>query len=567
MAPSPKKKEGKIEGKAQGKSAAVPNKKGASKQDGSSAERKKATNHKLRAADQVMQLGTWLAQICCCCCCWSNRKENSHTRFYRDVKQAGPREELQELLFGTHAQSKALRHQLAVQQYVRIASAASLSEGGKSAERELVFLRGPPGLGKSTFATKELSQVQTAANFENQLAVRLVHICSTDDFFTSISETGAERYHFEPKKIGHHHQRNQTRVKLIMDIGISPIYVDNTNITWWEMASYVQLADSAGYSVRFVEPSKLAPNWDSLEFLQSRNELRKASGKSLDDSILERMICKFEPLPSDETHQWLPLVRAAQRSQPTYVGVDVHHGLCSQEAGLSSVLQQLQEALSQSLDGKFNQEELLGWDEYSVPAPPLHVTTFYGTQLPGQVLAEAATSDGKVVDVEIEAIAFAPGRLACAKVREMKPAVPNPEGKMLHITLAIREPWAAKDSNMLLQLLAEAEQGFQQLKGDVGDGPEDQPRSVASDEGDAFGANGAATGDASVQGSQPRIEQHGPYLRIFRGLTMQKPQPRKDQEKQLEKMTDAAEVFDAALLQLSQPKAIRGCRFRCYPKK
>jgi len=88
-----------------------------------------------------------------------------------------------------------------VQQYVRIASAASPSKGGNLAERELVLLRGPPGLGKSTFATKELSQVQTAANFTSQLAVCLVHICSTDDFFTSISEAGAEQYHFEPKKI------------------------------------------------------------------------------------------------------------------------------------------------------------------------------------------------------------------------------------------------------------------------------------------------------------------------------------------------------------------------------
>merc|ERR1712032_1527854 len=107
------------------------------------------------------------------------------------------------------------------------------------------------------------------------------------------------------------------------------------------------------------------------------------------------------------------------------------------------------------------QEELLGWDEYSLPAPHFHVTTFFGAELTGQVLAEAAASDGKVVDVEIEAIAFAPGRLACAKVSVMKPAVPCPEGKMLHVTIAIRQPWAAKHSNDLLQLFADAEQNFQ----------------------------------------------------------------------------------------------------------
>ena len=56
------------------------------------------------------------------------------------------------------------------------------------------------------------------------------------------------------------------------------------------MAAYVKLAEAAEYAVRFVEPSELSLEWNSIDFLLARNEMRRNIGKMLDEEVLQRMV-------------------------------------------------------------------------------------------------------------------------------------------------------------------------------------------------------------------------------------------------------------------------------------
>lgn len=452
-----------------------------------------------------------------------------------------PTHPLVALVFGKDSEPKAVRHQVLYREFARAAHGRAVNSAAwgihatvRDRPREVVILRGPPGLGKSTLSNRELSRLQVPGfgdvsasqgspiELDRALAARLLHVCSTDDFFTRIGENRAEQYHFNFKKIGQHHQRNQERVKLSMELGITPLYVDNTNMSWWEMSGYVQLADVAGYTVRIVEPHELCQEWDSIEFLAERNKAREAAGKMLDVSILQRMVDNFQPLPHDERSRWLPLIRACHRSPPMYIGISVQEAL--QSPGEScTALRTLWAALKESLEGIVE-----GWesslDAYNIPAP-LHVTTFFGKELTGPRLADSAINDGQDIQVEIEALAFLPSHLACAVVRQTVPTVPAAPGKLLHVTMATRAPWKAVHSNDLLHALSQAQEAASCRE--------------TQREGDVDGVEKVA----------PAIEQHGPYLKVFRNLQVA-----------------GYPCEEAVLLNLEQPLIVKGSRYRHFSK-
>lgn len=114
----------------------------------------------------------------------------------------------------------------------------------------LYIMRGPPGSGKSS------------------TVMRLVkdggQVFSTDDFFGSGDEyiekmTHARKYGLMP----HYHQQLMKMVAEALSKGISPIVIDNTNITKKHMEPYVKMGVHAGYEVRFVEPN--SPVWKRLK--------------------------------------------------------------------------------------------------------------------------------------------------------------------------------------------------------------------------------------------------------------------------------------------------------------
>ncbi|CAE7720211.1 N4BP2L2, partial [Symbiodinium sp. CCMP2456] len=138
---------------------------------------------------------------------------------------------------------------------------------------ELIVMRGPPGVGKSTRAREILSE-RLGLDIAPSLAQQLLHICSTDDFFTKFQGAG-QVYTYDKSKLGRNHAKNQERVKILTRLGVTPILVDNTNMSRKEMSPYLRLAQEAGYRTQIVEPSELQKDWKDLAMLLERNRRRQ----------------------------------------------------------------------------------------------------------------------------------------------------------------------------------------------------------------------------------------------------------------------------------------------------
>ncbi|XP_078078355.1 uncharacterized protein LOC144499779 [Mustelus asterias] len=141
--------------------------------------------------------------------------------------------------------------------------------------KELVFMRGPPGSGKSTLSRLLLGQNPNGV------------VLSTDDYFC---RNGG--YWFDPSFLGEAHEWNQNRAKQSMDEGRSPIIIDNTNIQAWEMKPYAQMAVERCYRVSFREPE----TWWKFNVL----ELEKRNKHRVSREKIIQMMERFEyPISSD----------------------------------------------------------------------------------------------------------------------------------------------------------------------------------------------------------------------------------------------------------------------------
>lgn len=107
-------------------------------------------------------------------------------------------------------------------------------------EKVLYVARGIPGSGKS-YTMKQM--------------VPKENIFSTDDFW-------GPNYDFNPSKIGFAHNWNQNRVHDATKRGMTPIAVDNTNLTWKEIKPYYKMAKHNGYRVEYVESQ--SPWWKKI---------------------------------------------------------------------------------------------------------------------------------------------------------------------------------------------------------------------------------------------------------------------------------------------------------------
>ncbi|ETE68376.1 NEDD4-binding protein 2-like 2, partial [Ophiophagus hannah] len=105
-------------------------------------------------------------------------------------------------------------------------------------KKRLLILRGLPGSGKTTLSHILRGQSCNGIVF------------STDDYFHQISGC----WSYNVSQLGAAHEWNQNRAKEAMDLGRSPIIIDNTNTQAWEMKPYVKAALEKGYHVEFHEP-------------------------------------------------------------------------------------------------------------------------------------------------------------------------------------------------------------------------------------------------------------------------------------------------------------------------
>ena len=141
-------------------------------------------------------------------------------------------------------------------------------------DKILYILRGCPGSGKSTLARELRGE-------EGQ-------VFSTDEYF--VRSDG--EYVFDPKKVAVYHKRNHEKAREAISEGVSPVVIDNTNTTAWEMRPYVETGFRHGYRVQFVEPD--TPWRYDPEQLTRRN----SHGVPLES--IKRMLKRFQKHPTVE---------------------------------------------------------------------------------------------------------------------------------------------------------------------------------------------------------------------------------------------------------------------------
>jgi adenylate kinase family enzyme len=138
-------------------------------------------------------------------------------------------------------------------------------------KKELIILRGPSGAGKSFIA--------------NELAGETGLIFSADDYFTD--KNG--KYNWDRTKIKDAHEWNYNRIKTTMEIDISPIIVDNTNITLWELGQLkplLQFAIENNYEIKIKEPNTI--------WAFDAEELYKRNTHGVPLETIQRQIRKYK---------------------------------------------------------------------------------------------------------------------------------------------------------------------------------------------------------------------------------------------------------------------------------
>jgi predicted kinase len=166
--------------------------------------------------------------------------------------------------------------------------------------RELFILRGPPGIGKTDFAMQQLREY-VDFDKDEEVAARLTHVCSADDFFEAF-KNGESEYQFKAHKLESYLSRNETRTRLAMEAGIHPLFVDCPNLRLWEMRAYILLADRLGYVTKVIEPEIICEKWNDVEFLAAANDTpeRKDCGKAVDKGVLSALLNTYEHLQHPE---------------------------------------------------------------------------------------------------------------------------------------------------------------------------------------------------------------------------------------------------------------------------
>jgi predicted kinase len=100
----------------------------------------------------------------------------------------------------------------------------------------MIIMRGLPGSGKSTLAKELVGDTGV--------------ICSSD--FYMIGKDG--EYKYDPDRLPETHAACQRAAEAACKHQISPVIIDNTNLSDWSTIAYKQMAHSYGYDVEYQEP-------------------------------------------------------------------------------------------------------------------------------------------------------------------------------------------------------------------------------------------------------------------------------------------------------------------------
>lgn len=108
--------------------------------------------------------------------------------------------------------------------------------------------------------------------------VNFVKLFGSGDYYQALSyvkqnikdlEIIEYRNNWNPASSGYNHKQNQQNFFKAVDSGISPVIVDNTNVSIKDGAIYVQYAHKNGYKIFIQEPN--SPHWNEYkEYLNNR---------------------------------------------------------------------------------------------------------------------------------------------------------------------------------------------------------------------------------------------------------------------------------------------------------
>eukprot|EP00400_MALV-I_sp_L67-5_P000088 gene88-825_t len=378
-----------------------------------------------------------------------------------------------------------------------------LGNGGQRPSKEkrvLYIFRGSPGCGKSTHAHRYLCRDLGHEKFVKDGPEALVHIASADDFFMFRDDDNVKRYYWDRKLVPRNHELNQQRIKIAMGLGVVPLFADNTNVAWPDMAPYLKIAEENGYSVKIVDPSEFCKDWNNLRLLERRQAERSSINKDLDSQIVRRMISQFQPsFPPHASQNWIDRVgkneinsavrSARNRKTPVYLGIDLPHPTAKPLLAKWSVelLEKLferlvkrvpdQKSYAESQLKMFKKPEIQNnfFDElenegFAFPRFNLHITTYFTTEFSGKILTDSYWREGKMCRFRANALVFIPHRLLCLAV-DILPAqpdddsfglgkVPTVPNKHHHVTILFKSPARAKHSNQILKLIDEEDPQF-----------------------------------------------------------------------------------------------------------
>lgn len=185
-------------------------------------------------------------------------------------------------------------------------------------KKVFIFMRGIPGSGKSHKVQQLL--IKHGGNVGHVFSTDNVYIPETlrrrkNNEFVPEEEELEEYLRNYPKdkdSVGKAHQQIFEQVKLAMDNGISPIILDNTNISWQAMKSYAEYADKAGYEIHLEEPE--SPWWRAYRpYLRHKNNpenaaklkefldiLQSHNKHGVPRDVIERMINSWQEIDMDE---------------------------------------------------------------------------------------------------------------------------------------------------------------------------------------------------------------------------------------------------------------------------
>ncbi|XP_021944234.1 uncharacterized protein LOC110842742 isoform X1 [Folsomia candida] len=138
--------------------------------------------------------------------------------------------------------------------------------------KNVVILRGVPGCGKSTVAKALLATTRKGT------------ICSADDFFTDAKG----KYVFNPQRLSEAHETCQKKCKKLMEKGISPVIIDNTNTRRFELEVYVKMAIENNYYITIFEPE--------TEWRNNARILVQKTVHQVPRNKIEQMVDRFEQI-------------------------------------------------------------------------------------------------------------------------------------------------------------------------------------------------------------------------------------------------------------------------------